>query len=328
MTRRTFFALSAFLPAWLALCAPALAAADASSPDENRLLPTPDLVLEIPGLGPCNDNPDRRLQLRRGEPVKLMVHGCRGSAGEFRSLSRVFAFQGQQSACFSYDDRAALDDAAGGLRRALQQLADATPGSALTLIGHSQGALISRRAVSTQALSIPDQAVPAVELVTISGPFAGIAAAAPCGWTWLHVLSLGLTAASCRIGTGAKWTDISAASHFIRAPGALSPGVSRHLKIDTDERDSCRREEGGRCVESDEIFSLAEQRSPTVEADPRTQRLELQAGHVEVVGDRHIEPRKLIALLQREGVLRQAAPSRQAAFSQLISRLYGPARKD
>jgi hypothetical protein len=214
------------------------------------------------------------------------------------------------------------------LRRALQQLADATPGSALTLIGHSQGALISRRAVSTQALSIPDQAVPAVELVTISGPFAGIAAAAPCGWTWLHVLSLGLTAASCRIGTGAKWTDISAASHFIRAPGALSPGVSRHLKIDTDERDTCRREEGGRCVESDEIFSLAEQRSPTVEADPRTQRLELQAGHVEVVGDRHIEPRKLIALLQREGVLRQAAPSRQAAFSQLISRLYGPARKD
>ncbi len=325
MTRRLPAAPHVLMPLLLAFCAPAFAAAG-----EAATAPSPDadLLLDIPGLGPCNDAADRRLRLRRGEALKLMVHGCRGSAGEFRSLAQVFEFQGQQAACFSYDDRIALDDAAGALRRALQQLSEAAPASAISLIGHSQGALISRRAVSTLPLPDTAQTVPAVELVTVSGPFAGIAAAAPCGWTWLHVLSLGLTAASCRIGTGAKWTDIAPASDFIRQPGELSTNVSRHLKIDTDERNTCRREESGRCLESDEIFSLAEQRSHTVESDRRTRRLELQAGHVEVVGDRDVEPRKLIALLQREGVLGPTPPARQQAFSRLIARLYGPARKD
>jgi hypothetical protein len=40
-------------------------------------------------------------------------------------------------------------------------------------------------------------------------------------------------------------------------PGALSSRVSRHLKIDTDERGSCRPNADGRCVDSDDIFSLA-----------------------------------------------------------------------
>lgn len=290
--------------------------------------PASSRLLDIPGLGPCDDSPDRRVSIRPGEPLKLMVHGCRGSAGEFRSLARVFAFEGQQSACFSYDDRDALDEVAGALRQTLQTLSAEVPDSAVTLIGHSQGALIARRAVSSLALPGVGAETPPVELVTVSGPFAGIAAAAPCGWTWLHVLSLGLTAASCRIGTGAKWTDISASSTFIRQPGALGSQVSRHLKIDTDERGTCRREAGGRCVESDEIFSLAEQRSAAVEEDPRTRRLELQAGHVEIVGDRELEPRKLIAALQREGVLRTTPPAREAAFARLLAELYRPRRAE
>lgn len=285
-------------------------------------VPPPDAVLDIPGLGPCTDSADRSLRLNRSEPVKLMVHGCRGSAGEFRALAQVFAFEGQQSACFSYDDRDALDDAAAQLRRALKDLNAAAPEASLTVIGHSQGALIARRALSDHPLAENLQDLPAAELVTISGPFAGIAAARPCGWTWLHTISLGLTAVSCQIATGSKWRDITDNSAFIRKPGALSPQVSRYLKIDTDERQTCRREAGGRCVESDEIFSLAEQRLEGVGDDARLKRLELKAGHVEIVGDRNVAPLKLISALQQEGVLKPTLPARQAAFTRLLGKLY------
>jgi hypothetical protein len=37
--------------------------------------------------------------------VTILVHGCFGSAGRFRPLAQVYAFQGQQTACFSYNDR-------------------------------------------------------------------------------------------------------------------------------------------------------------------------------------------------------------------------------
>ena len=116
--------------------------------------------------------------------------------------------------------------------------------------------------------------------------------------------------------------DITYSSHFIREPGPLAPQVSRHLKIDTDERGTCQREEGGRCVESDDIFSLSEQRNARVETDPRARRVELRAGHVEIVGDKRVAPTKLIAVLQEEGVIRPTAPERRTAFSQLLARVY------
>lgn len=289
-------------------------------------LPPPDLSLEIPGLGPCTDSPDRRLHLSSQAPVKLMVHGCFGSSGEFRALAQVFHFHGQQTACFTYDDRAALDEVAAQMRTALGQLSQQGRISEITVIGHSQGALISRRALSDRPLR---QALPAgvsKELVTISGPFGGIKAAAPCGISWLRVATLGFMPVSCHMVTGAKWADITWSSRFIREPGGLAAQVGRHLKIDTDERNTCRRSEGGKCVESDEIFDLAEQRHPEVDGDARVKRLELQAGHVEIVGDHEVAPTKLIAALQAEGVISPTPPARQAAFRQLLARIYGDPR--
>ncbi len=310
-------------------------------------LPTADVTLSLPGLGPCTDNPDRRLRLNASQPVNVLVHGCFGSSGQFRALAQVLAFHGQQSACFTYDDRAELRHSAADLQSAVHQIALQTQAPHITLIGHSQGALVARKSLTQPALTsatsstspspthlpspspsssplmpLPQPGVVDLRLVTISGPFAGIAAAQTCGKAWLYPLTLGLLPATCLLATGPKWADITFSSSFILEPGALSPQVSRYLKIDTDERGSCRREQDGRCLESDDVFSLAEQRSLRVETDARTDRVEARAGHVEIVGDRQVAPVKLITILQQQGVLRPTAPERLAAFNLLLARVY------
>ena len=288
--------------------------------EPGRLPPT-NLTLNIPGLGPCTDNPDRSLHLDATQPVNVLVHGCFGSSGQFRGLAQVLAFHGQQTACFTYDDRAGLLRSATDLRLAVDQLAGQTSTAQITVIGHSQGALIARKSL-TDLPTPPPVRKADLRLVTISGPFDGIASAETCGKTWLYPFTLGLLPASCYLVTGAKWADITFSSRFIREPGALAPQVGSYLKIDTDERDSCRREEGGRCVEDDDIFSLAEQRNPLVDTDKRTKRVEIRAGHVEIVGDKRVAPTKLIAMLQQQGVLRETEPTRMSAFSQLLAQVY------
>jgi pimeloyl-ACP methyl ester carboxylesterase len=285
-------------------------------------LPPADITLNIPGLGPCTDNPDRSLHLDSGQPVNVLVHGCFGSSGQFRGLAQVLAFHGQQTACFTYDDRNELTRSATELRRAVDQLSEQTRVPQITVIGHSMGALISRKSLTELPLAPPPNRQADLRLVTISGPFDGIGSAKTCGNTWLHPLTLGLLAASCHIVTGPKWADITYTSRFIREPGVLVPQVGNYLKIDTDERDTCRREEGGRCVEDDDVFSLAEQRNPLVEDDARARRVEVRAGHVEIVGDKRVAPTKLIAILQEQGVLRLTAPERLSAFSRLLARVY------
>ncbi|HSD36169.1 MAG TPA: hydrolase [Rhodocyclaceae bacterium] len=284
-------------------------------------LPAPTVTLNIPGLGPCTDNPDRSLHLDANQPVNVLVHGCFGSSGNFRGLAQVLAFHGQQSACFTYDDRAALDESAANLRQALGQLSARTQTPQITLIGHSQGALISRRSLTEPAFT-PEQRQSNLRLVTISGPFDGIAAARTCGLGWLQVLSLGLLPVSCHLLTGPKWADITSSSPFIRQPGQLTPEVSRYLKIDTDERDTCRQFKDGKCAQDDDIFSLAEQHNQIIETDPRMQRVVVQAGHVEIVGDKRIAPTKLIAVLQAQNILRNTPPERARAFTQLLAQVY------
>ena len=279
---------------------------------------SPDITLNIPGLGPCTDNPDRSLRLDSSQPINVLVHGCFGSSGQFRGLAQVLAFHGQQSACFTYDDRAKLAQSGAELRSAIEQLAEQSHVPQVTVIGHSQGALIARKSL-TEATRTPQVNL---RLVTISGPFSGIESARTCGTDWLYPLTLGLVPLSCYLVTGPKWTDITYSSHFIREPGALTPQVANHLKIDTDERDTCRHEKDGRCAEDDNIFSLAEQRNSIVETDPRVKRVEVKAGHVEIVGDKRVAPTKLIAILQDQGVLRPTAPEHLSAFSMLLSQIY------
>jgi pimeloyl-ACP methyl ester carboxylesterase len=295
-----------------------------NAPDlEPGRLPPPDITLQIPGLGPCTDNPDRRLRFDSSQPINVLVHGCFGSSGQFRALAQVLAFHGQQSACFTYDDRAKLTQSATELRTAIEQLAAQSRVPQVTVIGHSQGALVARGSL-TEATRAPHVDL---RLVTISGPFSGIESARTCGRSWLYPLTLGLVPLSCYLVTGPKWTDITYSSHFIRAPGALTEQVAHYLKIDTDERDTCRREENGHCIEDDDIFSLVEQRNAVVEDDLRLKRVEVQAGHVEIVGDKRVAPMKLIAILQDQGVIRPTPPERASAFDVLLARIYGTTRQ-
>ena len=284
-------------------------------------LPPSNITLDIPGLGPCTDNPDRSIHLDSSQPINVLVHGCFGSSGQFRGLAQVLAFHSQQTVCFTYDDRAALTQSATDLRRAVDRLTEQTLIPQITVIGHSMGALIARKSLTELPVPSPDRQAD-LRLVTISGPFDGIASAQTCGRTWLFPLTLGLLPASCYIATGPKWTDITYSSRFIREPGSLVAKVDNHLKIDTDERGTCRREENGRCVQDDDIFSLAEQHHPLVETDPRTRRVEVRAGHVEIIGDKRVAPTKLISILQQQGVIRPTAPERLSAFTSLLARVY------
>jgi len=284
-------------------------------------LPKPDVALNIRGLGPCTDNPDRTLHLNSTRPVTVLTHGCFGSSGQFRGLAQVLAFQGQQTACFTYDDRAALTQSATEMRNAINQLAEQTHVPLITVIGHSQGALVSRKSLTELPVQ-PAKRQAELRLVTISGPFDGIASAETCGRTWLSWATLGLLPVSCYVVTGAKWMDITFSSRFIREPGALIPEVGSYLKIDTDETGTCRREQNGRCLESDEVFSLTEQDNPLVDGDARASRVLVRAGHVEIVGDKRVAPVKLIAVLQQQGVIRPIAPEKLSAFRQMLARVY------
>jgi pimeloyl-ACP methyl ester carboxylesterase len=288
---------------------------------EQGNLPAADVVLVIPGLSPCTDNPDHSLHLNSSQPINVLTHGCFGSAGQFRGLAQVLAFQGQQTICFNYDDRDALSQSATDLRRVVNKLAEQTRTPQITLIGHSQGALIARKSLTelpVQPLARPTD----LRLVTISGPFNGIASARTCGHEWLSWVTLGLLPVSCYIATGAKWRDITYSSSFIRQPGELIPDVSRYLKIDTNETGICRREQNGRCLESDDVFSLDEQHNPAVATDARARRIEVRAGHVEIVGDKRMAPLKLIATLQEQGILRPTTAARRSAFNQMLARVY------
>lgn len=288
-------------------------------------LPVANISMSIPGLGPCTDNPDRTLRLNAQQPVTVLVHGCFGSSGLFRGLAQVLAFHGQQTACFTYNDRDSMMLSSGQLNTALDRLAQKMDARNVTVIGHSQGALIARKALVADRPDPIRSDDMTLRLVTVSGPFAGIASARQCGDPLTRLLTLGLIGPLCQLVTGDKWSEITYSSDFIRRPGSLIGQVREYLKVVTDEQGSCRQTKAGACIESDEIFSLEEQRNPLVDRDPLAKIVEVHAGHVEIVGDERVAPVKLIAVLQQNGILNPTEPERVANLNALLTRLYGAA---
>ena len=292
-------------------------------PLEPGRLPSPDVEVSIAQLGPCTDSPDRTLRFNAGHPVTVLVHGCKGSAGHFRSLAQLYAFHGQQAVCFSYDDRDSLLVSAGQLVSALRDLGGRLRERNMTVIGHSMGGLVARKAMEMERPVQWRDGEARINLVTVSAPLAGIAAASACGSPLLHWLSVGVVPGLCWVITGDNWLEITAPSSFIRRPGPLSPAVQRYVKVVTDERDTCRRRTAaGLCLESDYIFSLAEQYQPIVDSYPQLANVEVKAGHVEIVGYKQVAPRKLLAILQEQGVLAPTPPERRSALERLLAELY------
>lgn len=292
-------------------------------PLEAGRLPVADVAVSIPQLGPCTDSADRTLRFNADQPVTVLVHGCRGSAGHFRALAQLYAFHGQQALCFSYDDRDSLVRSSGQLIAALGELGAHLRNRSVTVIGHSMGGLVARKAMESERRGEWRREDLALRLATVSAPLAGIAVAGPCGSSALHWLSLGVLPGLCWAVSGDNWYEITAPSRFIREPGPLLPAVQRYVKVVTDERDTCRRRsESGACLESDYIFSLPEQYQPIIDAYPRLTNVEVKAGHVEIVGYKNVAPRKLVAILQEQGVLAPTPPERRSALERLLAELY------
>jgi hypothetical protein len=70
---------------------------------------------------------------------------------------------------------------------------------------------------------------------------------------------------------------------------------------------------------------LQEQRNAAIDRDPRARVEEVAAGHIEIVGDQRVAPVKLIAILQRNGILNPTQPQRRADLGLLLKKLYGEA---
>lgn len=319
---KTLAILTAFLLA-AAGCAtpvpsdPALATIDSSQ------LPVPDTSIKIPGLSPCTTARDATIHLNANNPVNIIVHGCYSSAARFRALAQVFAFHGQQTICFNYNDRDSLKKSSTQLVDALRLLSNSLNNRNITIIGHSQGGLLARHALSQQYENLIPRTNTQVRLVTISSPFSGIEAADHCASPTARALSLGLVIPICRLISGDKWFEITRASGFIKQPGHLLDQVTSHIKIVTDERGSCRQyDEAGNCTEDDYVFSLKEQYHAGVDKPSQVKNIEVTAGHAEIVGDHLTPPEKLIALLQKNGVMRPTSPLRQQLLSRLLTQLY------
>jgi len=148
------------------------------------------------------------------------------------------------------------------------------------VIGHSQGALVSRKALVAARPNPMQDKEAQLRLVTISGPFSGIASAKQCGspTLYMRVLTLGLVEQLCKIVSGDKWYEITSASDFIRQPGDLRDQVQTYLKINTDERVCLLSQQGWRCTEKDYTFSLEEQRFAPIDKAPLVQNVEIKAG--------------------------------------------------
>jgi len=278
----------------------------------------------IAGLAACSPDQPTALEIDPDRPLVVLVHGCFSSGGRFRSLADVFELHGQQTLCFNYDDRDSLRESGSQLRAALAAVRPRMREGRVTLVGHSQGGLVARAALSgsrpARALGVT---LPDYRLVTVSSPFDGIKAASDCGSIFLRFASLGISVAACQLVTGSKWNEIHPRADMVRSPAPLSLVVASHLTVVTDERNTCRRySPNGECKESDFVFDVEEQDNLELLSDDRVQRESVAAGHVEIVGKPGLRPDKLLEVLQRHGVLAPTPLDKREELSLLLSRLY------
>jgi len=278
-------------------------------------------TLRLPGIGPCGGDPNEAVTIDPLRPLAVLVHGCHSTQEDFATLAEILSIHEQQTVCFRYDDRERVSTSAAQLRSALEQLSQQLVERNVVVLGHSQGGLVARAAVTTSQEDGPMK-LPAgrYRLVTVSAPFGGIRAAAHCGSVPYHLASLGVTIAVCRGISGAKWNEIHPNAAMVTSPAPLDPAIGEHLKIVTDERESCRRysPDGRHCMQDDFVFSVAEQHNARIERDPRVVETPIAAGHVEVVGARH-EPRKLLETLQQHGMMRETSPEQRIVLERMIA---------
>lgn len=269
------------------------------------------------------DNSKQPLHIRIEQPLVLIVHGCFASAGHFKALAGVYEHLGQQTACFEYDDRESLEKVSGNLAQTVNKLSSVIGDNKMTIIGHSQGGLISRRAVTKNRQDGKSITHSNLELVTVSAPFNGIEASSHCGISWLRMATLGIVDGICYLVTGEKYLQIPPQTDFINYPGDLAPEVSRHLIIKTDESGTCRsNSSSGECTQDDFVFTLNEQSQLSVDNMKRSESTTIAAGHAEIVGNEVEVPWKLIETLQQFEVMARPNQSELEQFYAVVQKIY------
>ncbi|OCH60141.1 hydrolase [Aliivibrio fischeri] len=280
-------------------------------------------TLQISGLKHCNNEGNDLIHLNPNEPLTIIVHGCFSSAGRFETLADVYGLYDQQAICFEYDDRKSLEDTSGELVAALNQLSTQNPNQDLHVIGHSQGGLVARRALTSEREDQQMVTAKKVQLTTVSSPFNGIEISSHCGITPLRILSLGIVDLICYAVTGEKYQQIPPNADFIEQPGELVASVLQHLIVKTDERNSCRKEnDKGECIEDDYVFSVNEQSNNQVDDGVNTDLVTVKAGHVEIVGNGESVPTDLINILKQQKVLVDKSDINQQEQARLLQLLY------
>ena len=280
------------------------------------------VTINDPYLKACN-NSAKPLTIEPNSPLVVIVHGCFSSAAKFKALADVYQHLGQQTACFEYDDRHSLERVSGDLTQSLNKLSSVVGDNVMTVIAHSQGGLISRRALTQDRDDSKIATHSDLELVTVSTPFNGIQASSHCGIHWLRGLSLGVVDGICYLVTGSKYRQIPPQTDFINTPGQLVPNLSRHLIVKTDERDSCRTMDAiGRCVKDDYVFSVAEQTQLDIEWSEQSEIVTVRAGHAEIVGNETDVPWKLIETLQLFDVMKKIDEKETNHFFAAVEKIY------
>lgn len=264
-----------------------------------------DPGVHVRGLVACGESEDAQLRLDPARPLVVFVPS-RGDPGtRYREIASRFELQGEQVACFAYDQRRSLEESSARLIRTLDELESRLPPSRTVIMGHDTGGLLARRALIRErkdALRTGNGYTYA--LVTVAAPFAGIRSSADCGRTWLQVFTLGASALVCNLLAGETWQELPPGSAFVTHPGTLLPQVEEAIQVVTEERGACRRRAvDGSCLAPDTVFTVGEQRNEVIERDPRLRRVQVSAGHAEIVGEVGIPPAKLITVLEKEGIL-------------------------
>lgn len=304
-----------------------LVACSSNSVDDLDKIEEPPMLakqtLNIEGLKHCNNANDSRIHVNPEEPLTIIVHGCFASVGQFKTLADVYGLYDQQAICFEYDDRKSLEETSGELVSALNTLSNENPNQSLHVIGHSQGGLVARRALTADREDEKKVATKQLQLTTISSPFNGIEISSHCGVTSLRILSLGIVDLICYAVTGEKYQQIPPNADFIEQPGDLLSSVSQHLVIKTDERNTCRRtNDEGVCVEDDYVFSVNEQTNQDVDNIVNADLITVEAGHVEIVGNGESVPTDLIDILKDQQLLIDNGTVGQLEQARLIEQLY------
>lgn len=287
----------------LTCCATSLSHAAVDVADPGRLN-SAHVVINVPRLRPCNDGAQSTLHIDSRQPVNVLVYGYNGSSANLLGLAKALASFGQQTVCFEYDGRDKLMLVSGQLVNAIDTLAQHLETPEITVIGHSIGGLVARKALIKDRPDPIRNGEIKLNLVTISTPFAGIDSTRSCSNLAYLEAKRRFVDLFCWVISGDNSNEITPASDFIRAPGNLMPQVRHHLVVVTDERGSCRRRiDAGLCIETDFVFTLAEQQHAGVINAPRTAIVRIRAGHAEIIGGSDVTPNKLIDLFQREGIV-------------------------